>query len=186
MIQNYSFSEKLAFSRGTRGESDIATIQSLLAPCLVRASTDDEERVGIDYVATLRRGAQVNVDVKTRTTGCSRYWHNGTPDLALEYWSVVPAGGRDGVAGWTLKESSHTDLVLFTYSPEDTDQCFLVGFQHLRLAFRRFYRTWLQQHGRNGELSKQSTEGRYESACLFVPSSVVLEAITNVSKAVAA
>jgi hypothetical protein len=187
---SFSFAAKLEFSHGTHCGSDETTIQHLLAGCAtVRTAVRSEERRGIDYVATLRRGAQVNVDKKARERGCHRWWRNG-PDLALEVWSVVPPKWRQfgdstagGVTGWTLNEAKDTDLVLFTYDPDDTSVCFLLPFQPLRLAFRRFLPTWWEVYR---HATQHTQEGDYHSMCLFVPAHVVLDALRTVSIAVLA
>lgn len=177
---SFSFAVQLDFSHGTHGGTDEETIRRLLTGCTsVRQAVRAEERRGIDYVATLRRGAEVNVDKKARTKGCSSWWQNG-PEFALEIWSVVPKGwqklgdpGR-GVTGWTLNEGKDTDLVLFTYDPADTELCYLVAFQPLRIAFHRHLRAWWPKYR---HAPQHTQEGDYLSMCLFVPASVVLDAI---------
>jgi len=144
----------------------------------VRPSTREEERLGVDYVATLRGGAMVLIDEKRRDEGASKYWRHEQPEVALEIWSVVPDGDHKGTAGWTLSESKTTDMVLFTFAPCDSDICYLLPFQHLRMAFRRKFTEWRGMF----RVADQSTEGRYCSRCLFVPIDLVIEGIVEVSK----
>ncbi len=49
------------------------------------------DKHGVDYIATLRKGAEVYVDAKTRRAGCSRWWRNGE-EVAIEKWSIMPGG----------------------------------------------------------------------------------------------
>ena len=89
----YDFDERLAFSKGKRQSTDETTILSLLDGCVtVTASSTELDRRGVDYVATLRGGAEVYIDAKTREQGCSKYWKNSEPELAIEIWSVLPGG----------------------------------------------------------------------------------------------
>lgn len=144
----------------------------------------DLDKRGADFTAFLGTGRKLMVDVKTRKPGCSRFWKEGRPDLALESWSVVPSSScPTGVVGWTLDEHKITDLVLFTFAESDTDRCYMLPFQHLRIAFLRFRPTWLKTYGRNGEEARQATargSTRYESRCLLVPAITVIGAVAEV------
>lgn len=175
-MADYGLAERLAFSKAGSPVDHALTIQRLIDGCVaVRPSTRAEERRGIDYVATLRRSAEVYVDVKQRSQGCSQHWTSG-PELALELWSVAPSTEKPGLAGWTLSESYATDMVLFCFDPSDFDGTYLVPFQPLRMAFRRNLADWVLDY-RSGCQSS----GRWESECLFVPASVVLEAVRFVT-----
>lgn len=179
-MNEYGFQDKLTFSRGVRESTDLETIRAMIAGCVSVVKANAElDRIGIDYIATLRRGREIYIDAKARETGCSQYWHNG-PELALEIWSVVPQNGVDGRVGWTLDEAKQTELVLFTFDPSDHESCYLVSFQLLRMAFRSFLHEWrlaypspLQKTRHNG--------GVWHSQCVFVPVPVVYEAINDVS-----
>jgi hypothetical protein len=172
----YLFSERLEFSKGIVQETDLATIRALIPGCTnIVLSTLEQDRNGTDYVATLRGGATVNIDAKRRDRGASRFW-NGEPDLALEDWSVVPINGARGKAGWTLDESKETDLVLFMFDPEDTNECFLMAFQLLRVAFRRNHSEWISRYKDAFQRNPS-----WRSHCIFVPVSTVLDAIREVS-----
>lgn len=169
----HRFEEKLEYSRGVREQTDALTIQSLLTGCTGVVKTDlTTDRAGIDYVATLRNGATVYIDAKTRTPGCARYWRQG-PELALERWSVRPAGKYATTqarqkTGWTLSEASHVDYILFTFAPVDSSLVFLYPYQLLRVTFRRMLPEWAQLYKKDVQDS-----GSWESECLFVPESVV-------------
>jgi hypothetical protein len=180
------FYENLAYANGRRGKTDSETLRSLVLGCdSIATATREQERHGIDFVLTLRRGAQVLVDIKTRKPGCSRFWRHGFPELALEIWSVMPGGKyntpyENAKPGWTLSEHSLTDLVLFTFPPGDYDEVFLIGFQHLRMAFRYHLSAWMQSYIASPEQTVMAGR-RYESLAVFVPVPVVIKAVDEVS-----
>lgn len=179
-MAQYTLEGKLAYSRGIRETTDIATIRAMLPGCQdITKTTITQDRAGIDYVATLRGGAQVLIDAKTREPGASRWW-TGEPELALEIWSVMP-GGRYNVprecakAGWTLSERTSVDLILYTFDPQDSGAAFLLSFQLLRTAFVRNFAFWTTERYKVGRQDSLS----WESTAVFVPVSVVLAAITS-------
>ena len=172
----YSFRERKRFSAGERRERDIQVIEEMLDGCIaVRIGDEEEDRKGIDYVITLHGGAQVYVDAKARDKGCSRHWRNG-PELALEDYSVVPENGHSARMGWTFDESKLTDLVLFTFDLSDTELCYLLPFQLLRVAAKRNWLEWSQRY-KNDE----QDSGLWKSHCVFVPASAIMNAIMEVS-----
>jgi hypothetical protein len=156
----------------------------MIPSCVAVSETNYQiDRSGADYIATLRSGRTLAVDLKTRDQGCSQYWTNDQPDLALERWSIEPdCYHKDGVIGWTLDHSKITDLVFFTFSELDTNLCYLLPFQHLRSAFIRFGRVWLDEYGPLWKQLTRRDSYKYYSSCLFVPAPRVLDAITEVSK----
>lgn len=175
----YSFTEMLEYSRGVREQTDALTIQSMIDGCtqVVKTGVHDD-RAGVDYVATLRKGATVLIDAKTRTPGCSKYWRQG-PELALEVWSVMP-GGKYGVSdgtqkvGWTLCESKNVDYILFTFDPTDSNEVFLYPYQLLRMAFRRMLPQW-----RKAFRTDTQDSGTWQSQCIFIPESIVWGALRD-------
>lgn len=169
----YSFDTMLAYSRGVRERTDLDTIAALIDGCKDVAKTDvATDRAGVDYVATLRGGAQVFIDAKARTPGCSRFWRY-VPELALEVWSVRPESHQPGKVGWTLSEASIVHYVLFTFDPSDTKEVFLYPFQLLRMAFRRNLKAWRDK----GYKTDIQSSGAWRSECLFVPESVVWDGL---------
>lgn len=175
---NYDFQERLQFSKGARQESDLATIMALLDGCVsVTANETDGNDGGVDYIATLRRGAQVLIDAKTRQRGCSKFWRNREPELAIELWSVMP-GGRFNTpeykakTGWTLNEQIQTDMILYTFDSADCDTAFLFPFQSLRMAARRMVKHWIKRH----KVDIQSS-GNWQSQAVFVPANEVIAAM---------
>ena len=170
----YDFQERLTMSQGAAAGTSAQTIIALLDGCVGVVKTDLEtDRTGIDYIATLRGGAEVWIDLKTREPGCSRYW-NGEPELALEKWSVIPTEQNKGKAGWTLDEAKKTHYILYTFDPTDSDRAYLLPFQLLRLAFRQNARNWWRQYK-----NAPQDSGAWQSSAVFVPASVVIAAITK-------
>lgn len=166
----------LDVSRGVRELTDLETIRSLLPGCVEVIKTNgQQDRAGIDYLATLRGGAVVAIDAKTRQSGCSRYWADGIPDLALEKWSVIPSNGYDGKTGWTLSETSNVDYILFTFDKSDSNEVFLYPFQLLRAAFRAEIHNWYRIYRHRIQNS-----GTWQSECVFVPEHVVWKAVRYV------
>lgn len=176
-VSQFNFAECLAFSQGVAQETDVETIRSIIPGCagVVEVVKDLKwQRLGIDYIARLRRGAEILIDGKARERGCSKYWRKGEPQLALETWSVIPVDGLQGKAGWTLDETKVTDYTLHTFHPDDTCTVFLLPFQLLRMAFVRNYVAWRKHF----KVAVQDS-GRWKSQCVFVPAGVVLLAIQN-------
>lgn len=174
----FDFEKKLAYSQGQRTDNDIDTLMSLITGCISVVKTDVAmDRTGVDYVATLRRGSKINIDAKTREPGCSEYWKHGEPELAPEIWSVMPNGKyhipRDHAkAGWTLDEAKATDYIYCTFDPIDSDQVYFLPFQLYRMAFRRNLAVWRERY----KVAMQDSK-KWQSMCVFVPVSVVLDAI---------
>ena len=179
----HSFTEKLAFSRGVRQDTDIETIMALIPGCVGVIKTDiEQDKKGTDYIATLRQGAQILIDAKARAKGASQWWKKDGPELALETWSVMPEGKygksfEQTKLGWTLDESKETDLILFTFDEGDTDKVFLICFQLLRMAFLKNLKLWARLY-KTGTQDSSS----WQSQCVFVPASVVLNAIKKISQ----
>lgn len=173
----HSFDEKLAYSRGVREQTDQLTIQSMIAGCVKVTKTDSyDDRAGVDYVATLRNGATILIDAKTRTPGAAKYWRHG-PELALEMWSVKANGKywtKTPKVGWTLCESKNVDYILFTFDPSDSKDVFLYPYQLLRMTFRRMVNQWFKSYKTDVQDS-----GSWESECVFVPESVVWAALRD-------
>ena len=129
------------------------------------------DRAGVDYICELDRGAVVCIDAKTRVPGCSKYWTEG-PELAVETSSVV----EKKIAGWTLSSSTQCDYVLYTFSPEDCGMSFLIPFQALRRALFTHYKEWMDKYKPKRQRSC-GHGGEWTSECLFIPASVVMNAI---------
>ena len=181
-VNTYGFGEQLAFSRGQREATDKDTIKKMIDGCVDCVKTDEAtDKRGVDYVATLRRGARVLIDAKARQPGARKYWGPLGPDLALEIWSVIPGPDSTKKTGWTLSETSEVGLILFTFDSSDTNDCFLVSAQHLRIAFRRSFALWTKLYKPQQQRTVSGSTS-WLSESVFVPACVVLAAITDVSK----
>lgn len=177
---NYNFCERLAFSKGVRSVDDLQTIQDILPGCvIVVASSPEQDRRGVDYVAALRGGAEVLIDAKTRERGCSRFWL-GEPELAIEKWSICPSPSHQRKVGWTLDEAKITDMILYIWDRSDTDIAYLVGFQTLRIAARQNINEWFSRYvsGRQRNVDERGNF-KYHSEAVFVPASEVMRAMTQ-------
>jgi len=176
----HAFDVKLAFSRGQRELTDMETLRTLIPGCVSVIKTPTEtDKTGVDYIASLRRGAEIWIDAKTRELGASRFWRNG-PELALEIWSVRPNGKystprEQAKVGWTLCEANQVDMILYTFDASDSEDVFLVPFQHLRMAFQQNFSEWSVRYHRKNQDSFQ-----WESQCIFVPADIVLKAIDSI------
>lgn len=94
---------------------------------------------GIDYVVTDRNGNTVNIDVKRRRPGVSRYWANrNDPELTLE------TARSTGNPGFILNDEKLTDLYLFIFDESDTDQYFYMRADWLRYVFKQHQNEWEQ------------------------------------------
>lgn len=172
-MKQYNMWEMLEYSRGVCEATDLLTIKNMIDGCASVEKTDSQmDRAGVDYIATLRKGATILIDAKTRTPGCSKYWRNG-PELALEVWSVKPENGATGKAGWTVCEAKNVDYIFFTFDLSDSDNVFLYPYQLLRMTFRQNYPIWKTQ----GYKVDTQSSGSWKSECIFVPESVVWAAM---------
>lgn len=175
----------LRFSHGVRQQFDIDAIYNWIPGCeSVYKSSTSLDRIGVDYVATLRGGTRILIDAKTRTPDSSRWWKQATmPELALEIYSVKPNGLQPGKVGWTLNESSAVHLILYTFDPSDTEAAYLLPFQHLRIAFRQNFHSWSKIYRRKDQVSRRGAM-TWRSECMFVPAHIVLMAIDAVSRGI--
>lgn len=183
MIHNMT--ECLAFSLGEREVFDKSLLIKVIPSCVNVEKTDEvTDRAGIDYIATLRGGAKINIDAKTRRKWSSRYWHYGEPELALERFSVCPEDAPNGAGkiGWTLSDASNVDMILYTFDPFDSNRFYLIPFQHLRMAFWCNGAEWVNKYKYKFQESENKEYRRkgWRSKAVFVPASIVLNAVTNV------
>ena len=173
----YGFNDRMAISTGEQEKHDIAFLRHNISGCIDVRKTDPEtDRIGIDYICTLRKGAVIYVDAKTRQKGASKYWKYGEPELALEVWSVKPENGSSGKVGWTLNEASPVHKILYTFDPSDSEYYYLLDFQNLRMALCKHYKEWVKKYGLKEETST-SEQKQWSSVSIFVPASVVMEAM---------
>lgn len=169
----YDFDERLAFSQGQRVNSDIELLKRAIPHCVEVVKTDTEtDKQGIDYIVRLEGGAEIGVDVKTRDKGASKYWDYGEAELALELWSVCPVNDITGKKGWTLSDKTNVDFILYTFNEADWNKFYLLPYQLLRMAFLHNGHSWVKKYPR-----KRQTSNSWESEAIFIPASVVMEAI---------
>lgn len=169
----YDFNTELKSSLGSRQQFDIDLLKKVIPNCISVEKTDAEtDKKGIDYIAHLSGGATINIDAKARRKGAVAAGEE--PPLALEVWSVCPSGVNKGKVGWTLQTEANVDMILYTFDKDDCDSFYLIPFQHLRMAFRRNYRKWKSEYG----LRRQNNY-RYMSEAMFVPASVVINAVRD-------
>lgn len=162
--------DKLDYSQA-QIDSDIRKIKSYFPQCSEVIKTNLEiDRQGVDYIATLQSGVQIFIDVKTRLKGASRYWKHGEAELALEVFSVV----ETKKVGWTWNINSKTHYILYTFDISDCKNFYFVPFQLLRKAFWGNGRNWQAEYG-----VKIQESDSWHSSAVFVPASVVLQAIVN-------
>jgi len=173
-MASYTFRKKKAFSLADRQGFDINIIKHHFNGCVNVVKTDLKmDRTGVDYIATLDKGAEIYIDAKARERGASRFW-SGEPELALEIWSVIPDGQQEGKQGWTLSESTLVDYILYTFDASDSEQYYILPFQLLRKAFIHRFWLWKQQYG-----SWTQNSVRWRSESMFVPASVVIQAVSE-------
>ena len=170
------FQQKLRYSLEVQQKFDIAILKNHIPDCVSIEKTDEKtDKQGIDYVATLKNGAKIYIDAKTREKGCSRYWR-GEPELAIETYSVIKEwnGIEIGNTGWTFKTDSDVDYILYTFPEKDCKEFFFIPFQLLRKAAIENYHLWKSKFP-----TKRQANKSYQSEAMFVPANVVLEAVTN-------
>lgn len=196
-MNEYAFAERLAWSKGKRADDDAETIHKLIPGCAeVAVAPTVLDRLGIDYVATLRRGATLNIDTKTREVGVSRHWKSYElfgvliePELTIECYSIVPVHRGfqhpdtnsgdwcpEGAPGWTIDESKLTDYVLYLFDPSDTEECFLLPFQLLRMATIANWETWRGKFMRPHCRSEKNGR-RWETESCYPPAWCVIDAV---------
>jgi len=182
----YEFFEKLNYSFEVTSEFDMEILKQVIPNCHdVRKSNMERDKFGIDYIATLKGGSEVYIDAKTREVGASKWWKYGEPELALETWSVCPGGKYNTPnnlkkPGWSWDSSKLSDLILYTFHSSDTSNAYILPFQHIRMAVHKYMREWIAKYG----MKTQETEingFRYESQAVFIPASVLVEAISDMS-----
>lgn len=178
----YDFDECLKMSmRSLQLETDKRTLQHYFPDAVevVKASAD-LDRTGIDYIVHLASGVEIYVDVKTRNSGCSAYWKDDEPELALEIWSQryprLEKRDERNKWGWTCDLHKKCHYVMFKFDPSDSEAVYIVPFQQLRIAFRHRLPQWMDRYPHPWQ--GQRTAG-YLSQCVFVPADIVLDAIRH-------
>jgi len=176
-MTKYSFNEELDLSK-QRQYLDILAIRSMINGCTEVKPTDKEmDEKGADYIAKIGNGSPIYIDAKTRLKGCSKYWTNNTPELAIERWSVMPDSDNVGKVGWTLDEAKITEIILYTFDEADCPRSYMLPAIFLRMAAIRNIDNWYKRYKVDRQSS--SNHNKWKSEAVFVPVDVVLKAIRN-------
>lgn len=137
----------------------------------------NDDKAGIDYKVALKGGAEINIDMKSRTQGCSKYWiDKNDPEIPIELYSVIKI--EEGVIkpGWTKDLNTNVDYLIFRFNENDSKNVYLVPFQMLRLALMQFEAEWRKQY----KVWTQKSDC-WTSQAMFIPISVVMSAIQKIS-----
>ena len=178
MDQNHinKWNEKYTYSISEQQKIDMELLKHNIPGCVNVAKTDPNfDMLGVDYIATLTDGAQIYIDAKTRMPGCSKWWKYGEPDLALELWSDIDAKKH----GWTLSTSTPVDYILYTFDSSDWNKSYLISFQLLRAALIRNMEFWIERYGTKKQTSSNDYGDVWYGEALFIPASVVLDAVNQ-------
>lgn len=168
------WNEKFEYSLSAQQAFDVSLLKIHLPHCTdIRKTDTEQDKKGVDYIATLKGGAEVLIDAKTRTPGSKKYWKNGEAELALETWSVV-----DKKLGWTLNDKTEVDYILYTFSPAEWDKYYFFPFQLLRKAFISNGKQWQSVYGKKIQYTRSNTVS-WCSEAIFVPASVVVRAVSD-------
>ncbi len=176
---NYDFNERLRFSQGERGNRDAEILKHAIPNCIKVRKTDVEtDRKGVDYIATLKGGAEIGVDIKARDKGISKYWKNGKEDLVLEVWSICPDEKNEGKLGWTLSDKTNVDFILYTFDAADTNNYYLLPYQLLRMAFLSNKDKWLKEYSTKYSNTEHCGKS-WRTQVVYIPVNVLLDAIKS-------
>jgi len=162
------WNEKLQFSNKYIPQ-DIEMIKNYFGAVDVEKTDLELDKAGIDYIAYLKDGAEINVDVKRRNHP-ERYWTHNEPELVLEMFSVR----EQGKEGWTLSNASNVDYILYAF---DGYPSYMIPFQQLKRVFQLNGRKWMDEYR-----PKEQINNGWTSEAIFVPASVVLKAIQELSE----
>ena len=106
----------------------------------------------------------------------SRYLKDESdPDLTLE----ILSNKEKGKIGWTLNRESKADFILYVWDPADFNGCYLLPFPSLRIVFEIKKKEWTSKY----KIFEDKNDGyngyTWHSTGVFVPASVVREAIES-------
>jgi hypothetical protein len=157
-IKKFDFKTQLVLSTGTAANKTIGEILLDAIPGSLRAiqSLEKSDRQGVDWWLDMKSGERVGVDCKIRGEDPIPLYKKD--DLALETLSVV----EKNKIGWSLDESKKTDYVFWIW--KDSGRWCLVPFLLLVKAFKEKKDQWVKTY----KVSRQNTDDRYHSECVFV------------------
>lgn len=172
-----NFRDCFEYSIGNREIFDISLLREYMPRgATIEKTKKDLDKLGVDYVITMKDGSTLTVDAKTRKPGASKYWR-GEPELALERYSVV----EQKIVGWLFKSSDvHPDYILYTFDAKDTKNFYFIPYALLRKAAFTNWRLWESRYGIKAQ--PNDSHGGYTSDALFVPASIVVDAVSETMK----
>ncbi len=169
--KQYSFKERIGFSRGVSKTGNIRKIllDNIPGAFSISLATPEEDRLGTDFWAQRSNLSSLSIDLKARETDPLSF---ALPkdDLALETYSNVAKKTK----GWTRDEHKRTDYILWLFQP--TGRWVLVPFPMLCCVFSEKWMEWRKQYQTDLQKSTHNNETWY-SECVFVPRVVVWQAI---------
>lgn len=172
----HDFAERMAWSEFVAETNDdlFVILRARIPGCVsVERASEADDRSGTDYWAHRARGLRsLSIDLKARSLDPIEAF--GVDDLALETWSVVGAK-----PGWTRDPQKATDYILWLWTP--TRRFFLVPFPALCNVFQRYWEQWSTTY----PLRTQPNEN-YNSQCVLVPRTVLIETLNRWMQGVAA
>ena len=170
MAIEYSFTNQLDGSRDASATEEIKSIllQNISGAVAVYPAHACNDRRGTDFWVENQRGDHLSVDAKVRAEDWAAK-PEPMDDLALETWSVVEAKK----VGWTRDDTKRTDYVVWYWT--DTGRWCLVPFPMLCKVFQKHWEQWAQRYGTHQQYTPDC--GSYHSECVFVPRTVVWNAI---------
>lgn len=157
-----------------QAENDIAIIRSHYSQAAQIQQADESlDKKGVDYIVTFPNANPVNIDVKRRAAGSSKYWKDrNDPELAIEINS------NEHKVGWTLNPEYLTDKVLYIFDKSDSDTSFLLDYRKLQNVTTKFKDFWLETFGEKTQENRNNGT-YYKSKCLFIPFSEIKRAFNS-------
>jgi len=135
-----------------------------------RAARGDDIH-GTDYWAYRADESRLSIDAKIRHKDFAQ-GRFPQDDLALETWSSIPEGVRQGKIGWTRDPAKRTDYIFWYWA--ETGRYLLVPFPMLYAVFAERWKEW-----RAAYKHRTQDSGGWRSECVFVPRVVVRQAMDH-------
>lgn len=167
----HDFKESLEISHGYESAPWWPIVYRKAFPSfLSMASVRDDgwaQRGGIDRIVVLKSGKTLSIDEKVR----KEKW----PDILLERWS--DRKGR--TPGW-IQKSLACDYIAYAFIP--TQECYLLPFQQLRSAWRKYGRDWIvkAEVEEDGFRIVPALNKGYITESVAVPIKTVMSALSDV------
>ena len=158
-------------------QTDKEILETILEDVAKVEKTDKRtDMAGADYIVKLKDGETIYVDAKRRKAGCSYFWKDkNDPELTLEILSRK----EENKVGWTLNNNSKADDILYSFEPSDFKGGYYLPFKPLRRAFKKHKDEWCKKYKTFEIESEDAEHHHWHSTGVFVPASVVCEAIVS-------